>query len=122
MRGLGEIFVMMMNASMIEKILGNTIDDVAAATQKFHVELRSDTGSVEVEVCSGDSIVVRLSPSSRIVGYRSLMLRRQYPLHFASTTKSALRFRMGATTFNVGASRCFLNLRPLISGHAILHE
>ena len=74
MPGLGEILVMMMNAFMIEKLLEKDIDDVNAATQKFEVELRSDLGSVQVEVCPGDSILVRLSPFSRIVAHRSFML------------------------------------------------
>ena len=48
------------------------------------------------------------------------MLRERHPLYFASTTKGALRCRIGATTSNVGASRCFLDLRPSVYVHATL--
>ena len=41
MRGLRELLVVIMNATMIEKLFQEDIDDVAAS-QKFYVELRTE--------------------------------------------------------------------------------
>ena len=70
MRGLRELLVMIMNTTMIKKLLQKDIDDVAAASQKFYVELRTETGSFEVDVSPGEPILVWLFASPWAFGHR----------------------------------------------------
>ena len=69
MRGLRELLVVIMNATMIEKLFQEDIDDVAAS-QKFYVELRTETGSFKVDVRPGEPILARLFASPRAFGNR----------------------------------------------------
>ena len=69
MRGLRELLVMIMNTTMIEKLLQKDIDDVAAS-QKFYVELRTERGSFKVDVSPGEPILVWLFASPWAFGHR----------------------------------------------------
>ena len=119
MPSLGSLLAMIMNVTMIEKLLQKDIDDVATANTKFCVVLHSEQGPVEVEVRPGEPILVRLFTCPRVVGNGCLVPRTQWHLRCTST-KAAFKFHLGATTSNLGASWCFLNFLPLI-GHAYVY-
>ena len=116
MHSLGSLLAMIMNVTMMEKRTQRNIDDVATASTKFGVVLHSEEGPVEVEVSPGEPILVRIFTCPTVVSNRCLVPRTQWHLRFTSA-KAAFKFHLGATTSNLGASRCFLNFLPLI-GHA----
>ena len=108
-----------MNVTMMEKLLQKDIDDGATADTTFGVGLHSEEGPVEVEVRPGEPILVRIFTCPTVVSNGCLVPRTQWHLRFTSA-KAAFKFHLGATTSNLGASRCFLKFLPFI-GHAYVY-
>ena len=83
------LFAIMMNATMMERLLRRDLDNASesivsqnanrprvAASEKIDVVLRTEEGFLELEVCRGESVLVRLIRCARNIDHVLVIRKR----------------------------------------------